>query len=375
MQLISKIGGLQLIQELNRYFKNKNILLVTGKQSFEASGAKRTLEKQLRGTKITRFFEFSVNPKLEDAMRGVELARLSSTEVIVAVGGGSVIDMAKLIKAFYACNQAELDIATGQVPVTDPNIPLLAVPTTAGSGSEATHFAVVYVGNDKYSLADTCLLPDVVILDGSLALAGSKYQKSCNSLDAMAQAIESSWAAGSTHESREYAFAALESGWNIISKFVATTCYGQIAQQMLEAANFAGRAINISKTTAAHAWSYSMTSSYHVPHGHAVWLTLPQIFEEHETAAIEVVTDFRGAYHLKDIMRVLRSKLNLKPKISSKDQLKSFLNQLEVEDRMELLGLDTVEKRLLVASRVNAERMGNNPVDLSDAIPRIFNTF
>jgi hypothetical protein len=102
---------------------------------------------------------------------------------------------------------------------------------------------------------------------------------------------------------------------------------------------------------------------------------LPQIFEEHETAATEVVTDIRGSQHLLDIMRELGSKLNLKPKVSSKDQLKSILDQLDVEHRMERLGLDTVEKRLLIANRVNAERMGNNPIDLSYAIPSIFNIF
>ena len=71
---------------------------------------------------------------------------------------------------------------------------MIAVPTTAGSGSEVTHFAVVYVGTEKYSLASQHLLPDAVILDGALVQSGSRYLKTCSVLDAMAQAVESYWA-------------------------------------------------------------------------------------------------------------------------------------------------------------------------------------
>jgi alcohol dehydrogenase class IV len=66
------------------------------------------------------------------------------------VGGGSVLDIAKLIKALLATSGDPAQIMTGKTPVVDPNVPLIAVPTTAGSGSEATHFAVVYIGYDKF---------------------------------------------------------------------------------------------------------------------------------------------------------------------------------------------------------------------------------
>lgn len=366
MQVISKIGGLQLIREFNHYFENKNILLVTGNKSFEASGAKKILEEQLKGASIKRFCEFSVNPKLEDAVRGAELARSSSTQVIVAVGGGSVIDMAKLIKAFYACDDAEADIATGQVPVTDPNIPLLTVPTTAGSGSEATHFAVVYLGSDKYSLADACLLPDAVILDGSLALAGSKYQKSCNVLDAMAQAIESYWAVGGTFESRLYASSALEFGWDEVFKFVGDNCTPEDAQKMIEASNLAGKAINISKTTAAHAWSYAFTSEFGIPHGHAVWLTLPTIFQLHHEYSHEAC----GSFYQR--MNQLTKFLKLSPEQAFDIQLKTFMSTLDIAVSPKELGL-SISSRTKISKIVNMQRMQNNPYKFKDHdISRIF---
>ena len=155
---------------------------------------------------------FSINPKLNDAIRGCKIARENNVDFIIAVGGGSVLDIAKLIKALFRACDYELETAIGQDKVIDPEIPIIAIPTTAGSGSEATHFAVVYVGEDKYSLASECLKPDAVILDGSLVTSGNKYLKICNGLDAMAQAIESYWAVGATDESRHYARSALKLG-------------------------------------------------------------------------------------------------------------------------------------------------------------------
>ena len=118
--------------------------------------ALKTIENLLQLEAVTQFSDF-YKPKLEDAVNAAKLARSANVNVIIAIGGGSVIDMAKLIKAFYLSAGNEMDLATGRVDVKDPSIPLLAIPTTAGSGSEATHFAVVYVGAHKYSLAAQCL--------------------------------------------------------------------------------------------------------------------------------------------------------------------------------------------------------------------------
>ena len=111
------------------------------------------MEQKLKNECVDHFSDFSINTKFDDAIRGAESARLADSEIIIAVGGGSVLDMAKLIKAFITSNPNDcLQMVEGKIPVIDCGIPLIAIPTTAGSGSEATHFAVVYVNSTKFSL-------------------------------------------------------------------------------------------------------------------------------------------------------------------------------------------------------------------------------
>ena len=369
----SGIGSISQLSSMRASFNAKTVMVVTGKASYEQSGAKEVVEAALQGDNIVHFSDFSVNPKIEDAEKGVSVALEAGVDLIIGVGGGSVMDMAKLIKAFYFAPEKSKQLAKGDLAMSDPGIPMILIPTTAGSGSEATHFAVVYIGLDKYSLASRYLLPDGVILDGSLIASASHYQMACNGLDALAQAIESAWAAGSTEESREYSFKAVSLCAQYLKEVLATSAHENAFQGMIEAAHLAGRAINISKTTAAHAWSYAFTSHYDVPHGHAVWLTLPQIFEMHASAVSGDVTDPRGFDHLKTVMEHLMAILNINSVTGSSDQLKAYLQTINVKSDMSTVGADTIEKRRFLSKQVNMQRMSNNPIELTaEHVKQIF---
>ena len=369
----SGFGSLSQLSRLRASFNAKTVMIVTGKASYEQSGAKGIVESALQGDNITFFSDFSVNPKLEDAEKGVALALEAGVALIIGIGGGSVMDMAKLIKAFYRAPEKSKELAKGEVAMTDPDIPMILIPTTAGSGSEATHFAVVYIGFDKYSLASKYLLPDGIILDGSL-ISASPYQMACYGLDALAQAIESAWAAGSTEQSREYSFRALSLSAKYLKEILEPGSGEDALQGMMEAANLAGQAINISKTSAAHAWSYAITSHYGVPHGHAVWLSLPRIFEIHATTSLGDVTDPRGSEHLTKIMRRLMDILGITSALESAKQLNAYLEKINVESDMSAIGADTVEKRAFLSKQVNMQRMSNNPVRRARAhVNKIFN--
>jgi alcohol dehydrogenase len=371
MKKITCYGALSLLDDVASVYSGKNILLVTGKHSFEISGAKKIIFDKLQHEKVFKFSDFSVNPKLKEAIQGVKFARKNNIEVIIAIGGGSVLDTAKLIKAFYGSSGHEESLVIGKSVLIDPLIPIIAIPTTAGSGSEATHYAVVYIGSEKYSLASKYLLPDVVILDGSLSTSSDRYLKICNALDAMAQAIESFWAVGANKKSQKHSLAAIELGWKTLHKFVSQNCSESDAQNMIESSNFAGMAINISKTTAAHAWSYTFTSNYNIPHGHAVWLTLPAIFDIHfrESQLTHHKTANQKKFSID--MQTLCSKLNLDTS-KIEDQLTNFLSNIGLEYQMERLGLDTKEKRKLAANQVNIERLKNNPINLDAHKKKIF---
>ena len=372
MSNICEIGGIHRLKEL---LVTGNILLVTGKESFKTSGAKKALESQLSMEieSVTQFSDFSINPKFLDALKGAELARNENIQMIVAVGGGSVIDMAKLIKAFIKNAGSEAEIVMGVRKFSDPKIPLIAIPTTAGSGSESTHFAVVYKDNEKYSLADECLLPDRYILDGNLIGSGSNYQKKCQALDALAQSIESAWAIGSTEISRADSFNAISKLWKLIPEVMNRIDYDpNEMQELLEGANLAGKAINVSKTTAAHAWSYAITGQCGLPHGHAVWITLPKIFQIHANALEHEVVDPRGLEHLRNVMNNICKLLGIENPKNAKLELEKFLTSLGLDYEFNVIGLPSEEERLNISRKVNEQRLSNNPVSLLSHTPFIF---
>ena len=360
------LGSLSELSTVLARYVNCKILVVTGKQSFELCGASGALKEILKSHQATYFDDFEVNPKLDDALNGVKLAIDHKVELIIAIGGGSVLDMAKLIKAFYCEPVYSTQIAKGKRPVIDCNIPMIAVPTTAGSGSEATHFAVVYVDNKKYSVADNCLLPATVVLDGQLVSSASRSQKAYNVLDAISQAIESAWAVGATEESRELAFQSLKMGIESFQRYVNDPAAVDAAQLMIEAAHLAGKAINISKTTSAHAWSYGFSSLYDIPHGHAVWLTLPKIFQIHNHIETNPERENRGKQYFRDTISKLRELIGIGADKEVVSFFNEMLNSIGVKAGIaENLDLSNDQKTAL-SNSANNDRMTNNPVIFSD---------
>jgi alcohol dehydrogenase class IV len=154
--------------------------------------------------------------------------------------------------------------------------PLIAIPTTSGTGTEATCFAVVYIDKTKYSLKHSSILPDYTIIDPTLTHAMPPLVTAATGMDALAQAIESYWGVKSTHESQAYAREAI----TLTLAYLKAACQNEVEARdaMSRAANLAGKAINLTETTACHAVSYPITSYFNVPHGHAVALTLASMF-------------------------------------------------------------------------------------------------
>ena len=373
-KLLKGIGMLNEIHELINYFRFKKILLVTGKSSYILSGARKIIDENLSSKVLIHFNDFEINPKLDDAIKGAKLARENNIDLILSIGGGSVLDMSKLIKAFINNQSKEAMILEGNEEVSDCNIPIIAVPTTAGSGSEATHFAVVYRDDKKYSVADKSLKPDAVVLDGSLVKSATKYQRACYALDALSQSIESAWAVSSSKDSIKISLKAIEMCRMHIKNYV-NACSDFDSQKMLEASNLAGEAINITKTTAAHAWSYGFTSNHNIPHGHAVWLTLPKIFQLHLNGKDNSMNDDIGPDHLKKISSKIEKILNLKSENNDISiLLEEFLNSINIFINLnDDIGLN-FQQREKLSTMVNVQRMLNNPISFhKEQIDYIFN--
>ncbi|GAB3993047.1 phosphonoacetaldehyde reductase [Glycomyces albus] len=278
-------GGIELVGAIADEFDARRALLVRGKRSFTESGAHRLLPGLERVAKVEQWSDFAPNTDAADLEAGLRLVEQFDPDLIVAVGGGSAMDMAKLLCAYRGTTDGEAlreHIREGAA-VTGRDMRLVLAPTTSGSGAEATHFAVVYIGDKKFSIAGPAMLPDTVVLDPALTVSGSRYQRATSGIDAVAQAVESLWAAGATEASRGFAREALGLLLDAAENF-ATRPDPSSSRAMALGAHLAGRAIDLSKTTAAHALSYGITKRHGLSHGHAVAVTLGAFIETHADA-------------------------------------------------------------------------------------------
>ena len=346
----------------------KNILLVTGDELFSKSGAKAAIHPFLRNKNVTKFSEFMINPALEDVMKGIEAFKQNQPDLILAVGGGSVLDMAKLISILSVQSTENIEsIIYDQELIHEKGVPCVAIPTTAGTGSEATHFAVVYVNKVKYSLAHDYMLPDYSIIDFQLSCSVSKKVAASCAMDALSQAVESFWAVGSTKESKEYATRAITSILPIMEQAVNNQD-SSTQERMAIGANFSGKAINISKTTAAHAISYPITTHFHVPHGHAVALTLGEFFVINSNFEKNQILDQRGSKYLKEVMNELYKIFNCVDAQSCRRKWHNIMNQIGLERNLFNLGINKGADIELITSNINLERLDNNPVKVDKQI-------
>lgn len=352
------VGSIHLTT-LVSFLRNKEIqrvLLVTGKNSFSDSSASTVLEPYLSDFEVSRFCEFSRNPKIEDVLEGIQVFQREDCQVIIAVGGGSVLDMAKLIKA-YEDSSVEISnqISHNEVGVCQP--PLIVLPTTAGSGSEATQFAVVYIDNKKYSVSSELLRPNLVFLIPELTLSATPYLTATTGMDALTQAIESFWSINSTETSREYSREALGNIWKYLPLAVHEND-SRAKSELMHAAHLAGKAINIAKTTAAHAISYSFTTYHGIPHGHAVALTIGFFCSYNSQITDMDSNDARGASHVRAIFSEIHE-------ILGEDDLEKALNSFISGIGLDLFipqGPEGVEYDIAkILANINAQRMKNNP--------------
>jgi alcohol dehydrogenase len=341
---------------------SRRVLLVCGRRSFEASGAAAIVPRLQDGFEVHRWSEFRPNTDHADLVAGQRQLAEVDPDTIVGIGGGSAMDMAKLLAGIGDAADVGATIRSGE-PVERRARHLVLAPTTSGSGAEATHFAVVYIGDSKFSVAGHALRPDAVIVDPSLTLSATAYQRATSGIDAVAQAIESLWASGATDRSRAFASQALTLLLENLRDFVDAPTRAS-AEPMALGSHLAGRAIDISKTTAAHALSYGITKRYGLSHGHAVAVTLGPLIGVHATAAgNELQSQVDPAVHGSAMTLVLAA-LGAADAAGAVDRFQHLCADIGLDTRLSAAGASDAHDRRQLAESVNVERLGNNPVRL-----------
>ena len=335
-----------LLKILNSENVNK-LLVVCDKVMFDIWPLKKLLESN--NIPYVLFSDFTANPKFDDIVKGIELFNKENCDFIVSIGGGSSIDTAKIIKLYSV-----LDYKKGITKDYKYNpVKHLAIPTTAGTGSESTRYSVCYYEGKKQSITHDSLVPDYVILDPNYLLNLPYYQKVSTLMDALCQAIESYWSVNSTDESKEYSKESIKIILKNVNKYIENNdlC---VSDYMLYASNLAGKAINITQTTAAHAMSYKLTSMYNIAHGHAVSITLPYLWKFMEEN-LDKCIDLRGKEYLKNTL------------VELKDMVDGYNKIIELFNYFKLTIPSVSEEELnILVSSVNPDRLKNNPVELNN---------
>lgn len=319
------------------------------------------------------FSDFTPNPLYEQVCNGIELLKNSNCDTILAVGGGSAIDVAKCVKLAVLAEEGNAAIipplVSDRLPIDGSRIPFIAIPTTAGTGSESTHNAVMYYEGAKQTVTSDGVLPDYAILEPSVLKTLPLYQKKCTMMDALCQGIESWWSVNSTEESYEYSRKTVElimSNWR---KYIFEN-EDEAASQVMLAANYGGRAIHITQTTAAHAMSYKITSLYRLPHGHAVAVCLPEIWK-YMLSNLDKCMDGRGPVYLSGIFQDIAKAMGCS---NPQEAIAVFEQMMADMELVHPVSEDRENELKALVTSVNPVRLKNNPVHLStDVLHGLYN--
>lgn len=342
---------------------NRKVMIVCGGKSFQSLSIKEDIENIPAPYVI--FNQFTPNPSYEEVCTGVEAFNAEHCDTILAVGGGSAMDVAKCIKLY--CKMSK-DVPYLEQPYEDTGVKLIAIPTTAGSGSESTRYAVIYYDGKKQSVTHDSIIPHVAILEPRVLKTLPLYQKKCTMLDALCQGIESWWSVNSTDESKEYSQKAVETIMKWWRKYIFENTE-EAAVHIMEASNYAGHAINITQTTAPHAFSYKLTAMYGLPHGHAVAVCLPVIWE-YMLENMDKCIDRRGAEYLQSIFGLISKSMRHSTPMEAIETFRTMMVEMGMQNSVSGNRDGEVEN---LSRSVNPVRLNNNPVCLEmDSIVSIY---
>ena len=270
-------GQFDRLPDLVKSLGGKRVCLVTGRRAMRRTGILGRAVKLLGKRNVVHFDAIQQNPTAESMDEGARLADAKHCDTVIGLGGGSPMDAAKMI-ALLAVDPKRLrtvDLLAANVEYTGERLSTICIPTTAGTGSEVTRYAVISVGPTKPSMANELLYPHVALMDPQLTVKLSAKFTALTGMDALAQSIEGYWAKASNVVSKTFSAVAIPLILQWLPVAVAEPRNVQARSAMLYAAALSGLSINQSRTTMVHTASYPLTIHWHVPHGQACGMLLP----------------------------------------------------------------------------------------------------
>jgi len=296
------VFGDNVIDPLTRIMKGhegSSVLLVSY-DWFRETDVYHILENRIEG--MSGFFDIEDNPSFESCQRAVDFALDVSPDVIIAIGGGSVIDTAKAVRAALSKNCRDIRALFGHADSRKPKALFIAAPTTHGTGSEVTPWATIWDKSNKtkHSLSDHGYFPDYAVYCPALMAKLPLSIALSSTLDALSHAFEAIWNKNRNPISTQYAMKAvvlIVSHLKELNERVAA----DVREHLVVASMFSGLAFSNTQTAAAHAISYPLSSYFNIPHGIACALPLYPLLKINEKAIRSELKDLFDRLRIKSI--------------------------------------------------------------------------
>ena len=332
--------GWGLFEELERHIPDGRCFLVLGGSSKRSEGWESKVRDSVRG-ELTVFRGVEPNPTSATVEKGAEALRRFGPDYVLAVGGGSVMDAAKFMGVIGTHGGTAMDYVTKLKVPPDAGRPLYAVPTTPGTSSEITPFAIVTVPErrNKLGLRHPSIYPKAALVDPALTVPLPKDQTASTGLDILSHAVESFWSAGANPLTQQMSLTSVRLVRKHLEGAFKDGSSREHREGMSLAGLFAGMSFSNTGTTICHAISYPITVDTGLPHGMACALSLGPTFDLLRERKVDGLSDLSEAFG---------STLS-----TFREDLSSFMKAIEAPTTLSQVGFKGGVKRILATDMEN----------------------
>jgi phosphonate metabolism-associated iron-containing alcohol dehydrogenase len=337
------VYGNNELKNIDKYINGRKTLLITS-EGFVNRGMVEKI-KSLTPSIVDVISEVKSHPEFKDLETTYNKIHKLDFELILAIGGGSVLDASKFFSVYNDKKEYQFveDIIKGKLSKEDYKlIPIISIPTTAGTGSEITPWATIWDMNEKkkYSLHLPDLFSEIALYDPTLTLSVPKNITIQTGLDTLSHALESIWNKNASPITVEYA---IKSARLIVNNLVALSNNLdnlEYRDNIMKACMYAGLAFSNTQTAIAHAMSYYITAHKNIDHGIACSFTLPLLIDNVigkydfiDKALVEIFGEF-SSNTLRDILKELNISTEFSDYGVDEDELKELIDSLGNNQRI-----------------------------------------
>ncbi|KAA8826794.1 iron-containing alcohol dehydrogenase family protein [Bifidobacterium reuteri] len=332
--------------------------LLVSERLFAKNGTAERIVKDSEGAISEIFSEFSPNPDVTEVDKAAALIREKNLKFVVAMGGGSAMDLAKSAASIALTNDSIADYHGTGKAMPQEHLPIIAVPTTAGTGSEVTCVSVLTnrALGKKAPIVSDGFFPSVAIIDPELTYSVPPHVTASTGMDVLSQAIEGYWSKGHQPICDACAIHAAPLVFKYLPIAVAEPDNAEARQKMCEASVIAGLAFTLPKTTSSHACSFPLTNIHGIAHGEACGLTLDWFARINADAQHGRVQEFARAIGFENVGAMADAIHELKAKVG----LRTGLKDLD-------LSAEQIDDLVRISRHPN---LYNNPVEITDEMLR-----